>query len=457
MSSKKFVYDDHFQLGVLELMMLDSHFCDTGLSYLKAEYFKNEYYGWFFTTIGKIYEDLKIIPSRIQLKNEILKFPPDRQEKYMMLYRRIVDPQLMRDHQYIRSELTNFCKKAFAWQMNEKLVKNQNKDPDYLFQVIEKAFTEFSHASFEGAKTFGFEDINAILDRSAEDLELIPTYLPTIDASLGGGVPKSTLTVGLSGTNVGKSIWMVNWAYHALMDTKMNNKVFMCTFEGWEEQAMFRLLARATSIPFYRIRRNEFNDLEKKQINAFKDYFHGRIRFYHSGSFGSTVEDYATVCRRVKEEFDFNMWMTDYGQIIGAKKKFDAIRHEQAFVHRALSSLSGEFKAASVTVAQGNRDTQNKNRNASGLIHMDDISECFEICRAAATVITINRSENDQASDRARILLEKQRDGRTNVLEVCKTDFSRLAFYGHQKEGLGYMNMGEYGKEQDDGHKVPPG
>jgi hypothetical protein len=79
-----------------------------------------------------------------------------------------------------------------------------------------------------------------------------------------------------------------------------------------------------------------------------------------------------------------------------------------------------------------------------GLVRMGDIAECFEIVRCAATVLTLNRSEEDQLGERMRVLLDKQRDGRTNIVEICKTDMSRIAIYGPQSEGLGFMTPDQY-------------
>jgi replicative DNA helicase len=125
------------------------------------------------------------------------------------------------------------------------------------------------------------------------------------------------------------------------------------------------------------------------------------------------------------------------------------MRQEQAFIHRSLATVAGEVDALMVTVAQGNREAQDKNAKASEMLRMVDISECFEIVRAAATVFTLNRSLKDQDADRVRILLDKQRDGATNVVEICKSSFARMCFYGHESEGLGFMNREQYIQESN--------
>ena len=197
------------------------------------------------------------------------------------------------------------------------------------------------------------------------------------------------------------------------------------------------------------LRFDQLNDKQRSDLEDFQRETRGLLQHYHDASFGFTIEKLVPIIRQKKEEFDFDVLMVDYGQILNSAKKFNDMRFEQAYVHRGLASLAGELDVAAITVAQGNRETQRKNNEGKGLIRMDDISECFEIVRAAAQVLTLNRSDEDSEMDRARIFLDKQRDGRTGIMEICKTDFPHMCFYGSEDEGLGFMHHEEYLKEKD--------
>ena len=445
MSDLKFNFDDNFQLGVFELMMADSAFCDKAVALLKPEFFKNEYYSWFFRKLKDLKAESNEHPTHLQLRNEIVQINPKDQEVYLKLYNRIIQPQLARDHSYIKKQLTKFAKKAIAYQINDRIVRGQHKDPDKILSEIQEEFNRFENASFDSVKTQKLGALSTIMEKSAEQAnDLIPTYMPTIDRELLGGVPRQTLTVALSGTNVGKSIWMVNWAWQLL---KNGYKVFMVILEGHEYQPMLRIASRALGISYRKIRFNDLNDVERRKVEEFEKKYQDKIEIFYDSSFDFTIEDMVPILRQKKKDMGMDVVMVDYGQILKTSQKFDAERHRLSYVHRGLSSLAGELDVAMVTVAQGNRETQEKIKKSTGLVRMGDIAECFEIVRASATILTLNRSEEDELSERMRVLLDKQRDGRTNIVEICKTDMSRIAIYGDEEEGLGFMSYEEYLQE----------
>lgn len=443
MNELKFNFDDNFQLGVFELMMEDSTFCSKAIVLLKPEFFKNEFYSWFFEAIKMLYERHGASPSAIQLKNEVFKIRSKNKEAYEALFQRIIRPQLKRDHAYIRDNLSKFCKKAVTWHMNNILVKNQFDDPDRVFEMVKQTIENYDTVNFEEAPIFSMDDIDAKMEESASE-EMIPTFMPTIDHLLGGGVPRQTLFLTLAGTNVGKSIFLTNWTYQLV---KHGFKCFVITLEGYKNQFMFRLAARALRVPYGYIKMNKLNDEQKVKLHEFKKLVKDRVQFLHNATFGQTIEDLVPIIREKKRNFDFDVLILDYGQILTSKKPFGENRHEQAYVHRGLSALAGELDMLVGSVVQGTRQTQIDNAEGRRLVRMNDVSECFEIMRTAATVLTLNRSDRDIQSERVRVLLDKQRDGVTGKMEICKTDMQTLAMYGHEEEGLGFLDAMQYAKE----------
>lgn len=444
MEKMAFEFNDEFQLGIFELMLNDLYFCGQAVLQLRPEYFKNEFYAYYFNTIKSLFEEFNAVPSKMQLMNEILKITPDKQEMYLAILKRIYQPKFC-DHSYIKSNLTKFCKKANNFHIFETIRRNTNQDPDYVNDIISKMIEEQKTINFNSISCQSPGHLTSIMEKSAEDVKrLIPTFMPKIDKALDGGVPRGTLTLGLSGTNVGKSIWLINWAYHLV---KNGYKVFYVNLEGFENQTILRLASRAIGCPVSDIRHNRLSDVDLKKRNAFETEFKDKIQIYHNATFDFKFEDLIPIARQKKCEFDFDAMIIDYVQIMRAKKSYKELRHEQSYTHRGISSLCAELDVAGITVAQGNRETQDKNNKGHSLIRMDDISECFEISRAAATVMTLNRSDKDKEMDLVRVLLDKQRDGQTGVIEVCKTNFSRMGFYGDSSEGLGYLAMDQYIKE----------
>lgn len=444
----KMNFDDNFKLGIFELMLVDSDFSIKCLNYLKPEYFNRDILATLFSIMKKLHERYDAAPTKAQLGNELAQISdPKKFEPLNIIYKKIIKPDSVRDYTYIKDNLEKFVKRCVAFQIHGKIQAGQNQDPDLVFQQIEKFVEQFQSISFSKVKTESLMNIDFILEKSSQTaVNLIPTFMPSIDKALGGGVPRGTLSVGLSGTNVGKSIWLINWAYHLC---KAGYKVFYVNLEGYEEQPLIRLISRALQAPYYNVRHNRLTDHQREQVNLIKTTWARNFQYFHNSSFNFNIETLIPILRSKKAEFEFDVLMVDYGQILTSSKRFEAVRLEQGYVHRGLANISGELDCATVTVAQGNRDAQEKNANASAMLRMSDMSECFEINRCAAQVFTLNRSLKDMEMDRARVLLEKQRDGATNVVEICKTSFQRMCFYGDETEGLGFINTQQYLQESN--------
>jgi replicative DNA helicase len=442
MTSPTFTFDDRFQTTIFELLITDKYFAEKCFEQVTPQNFKNEHYASIYNILLGIYRKYNAVPTKYQLRNELLQISnPTKSAICLEIFKRITEPTDTRDYEYVKKNLENFITHNHMHQMVNDIIKNQG-DPQKAIELASKQMEEIHKVNFSTAKTENLSNITSILERSASQAtQLIPTFMPTMDAAMGGGVPRATLTCGVSGTNVGKSIWLLNWAYHLI-----NNgyKVLYVNLEGYEEQPMLRMITRALKANFFNVRWNRLTDYERDMVKKFESESGKNFEFMHNSSYDLTLEVLLPQIRRVYSNFKFDMLMVDYGQLIKTQRKFQDLRHEQAYVHRALATVCGELNVAGATVAQGTRDTNIKNGNGSALIKMTDISECFEIMRACATVFTLNRSEKDEEMELVRILCDKQRDGKKNIVEICKTDFSKMCFYGPETEGLGFINTKQY-------------
>jgi replicative DNA helicase len=433
----KFNYDVNFQRGIIELMVNDVTFAQNATQYLKKDFFSNQMLSFFFDVVTKLVEEYDYA-SWSMMENEIFKFSPDSQEQYTTILKQIKEPTQARDYDYIRENLEKFAKKAIAFQINEKLIKAQSKDPDKIADLIMKDVESMNYLSFQKQDFMTLNESYKIMEESASKTsKVLSLGIPDIDDALGGGVPRETLTMAIGGTNVGKSIFLVNAAYNFI---KNGHKVLMVTLEGEKRQSMLRMISRATQISYGKVRTNSLTDSERDQVKSMKDNYKDSLMVKHIAEFNYTIEDFCNLCRQVYKDFKFDAIVLDYGQIMGAKGRFNSIRERQMHVHRGLASMGAVHDAAVLTVAQGTRDAQSKNDKGDLLLRMTDVSECFEICRVASTVLTLNRSAQDEDTDKVRILLDKQRDGKKGVLQSCKTDMSFIGFYGDDMEGLGFMD-----------------
>lgn len=438
----RFYFDDSFQQGIFQLMLNDSDFCYKSIHLLKPEYFNNSYYAYFFKTIKDLYEKLQTSPTPMMIVNEMLRIRNDDRPPYTALFQKIVEPAQVRNFDYIRNSLAHFVKRSKMWQLNKKMVENKFTDPDALFQAAMKDFEELNSVSFQKDEFLTLDGLDRFLEKCASNShKLMPLGLPSIDKALGGGLPKQTLTTIIGGTNVGKSIALINITHHWL---KSGYKVLYINLEGQESQPLLRLMSRHVQADYGRVRFNQLSDGERQKILKMETDYKANFQLKHVVDFGYTVEQLYAYCRDKKQKFAFDGLIVDYGQLLGSKQKTEGMRHTMAYVHRCLASIGVALDVAVVTVAQGTRDIQEKNRKGTDLLRMNDISECFEINRVSAQILTLNRSESDERNERIRILLDKQRDGKKGIIEVCKTNFNTISLYGTNEEGLGFMSTDEY-------------
>lgn len=449
-----FNFSDDFQLGILDLMTKDGRFATKASLLLQPDYFKNKYFSWFFETFKKLFQNYGEI-NLLSIENEILKFDEEDRELFFNLFEKIKNPETKRNFDYIRDQLEKFIKKATAFHINQKLVKNRNNDPDKIYQMIKKEIEKIATISFQQDDYISIKDAHKIMERSKDNsARVLPLGLPKIDTALGGGIPRGTLTLALGGTNVGKSVFLINLAYQWVMS---GLKVLYVSMEGEEDQPMLRLISRSLKINYGKVRNYDLNDNQYNQVNSWMKKYGDSIRMVFKPAFKYTIEDFWAYCVEIKNEFNFDAIVLDYGQLLQSKEKFENVRLKQAYVHQGLDSLAAVLKCGMITVAQGNRDGQDKNDRGE-LLRMKDIAECFEIVRKAATVLTLNRSDNDEKAERLRILLDKQRDGAKGIIEICKTNMRYVGYYGSEAEGLGFISSSEAAEidkiEHDNNHTV---
>lgn len=431
----QFKFDKTFQQGIIALMVEDTIFGQKAASYLDPKYFTNSHIAFFFSAAQKLIAEYEYV-SWSMMEAQVLNFTIDKREEYAQILHQIKNPQLPRDTEFIRNNLEKFTKKAVAYHINEKLVKAQQKDPDKIISLIEKDLEELKHINFQKTDMMTLGQAERLMEESSQQSEqVLALGLPDIDDALGGGIPRETLTLAIGGTNVGKSLFLINAAYNFL---KEGHKVFMVNLEGERKQAMLRLIARSTQLPYGRIRTHSLNDKERERVHNVAQQYKDNLLMKHIGEFNYTIEDFYTLCRDVYKDFQFDAVVLDYGQLMSSKQRFNSIRERQMYVHRGLSSIASVHNSAVLTVAQGTRDAQAKN-NQGQYLRMTDISECFELCRVASTVLTLNRSEEDEVNNKVQILLDKQRDGKKGILQSCYTNMEWVGLYGSDLEGLGFI------------------
>jgi hypothetical protein len=100
--------------------------------------------------------------------------------------------------------------------------------------------------------------------------------------------------------------------------------------------------------------------------------------------------------------------------------------------------MSAELNIAIVTAAQLNRESHKKLKNGE-IIRSDGVSETIGIAHVSETILTLNRSRNDEENQKMIVCLDKCRDARAGLLIECNTDMRTLTTHDIS---LGFVNLG---------------
>lgn len=421
--------DVTIQYHILRMMVINENFLSKASTFLHVNYFENSVIGWFYETICKHYEIYKKKVEFITLHNEILKFDPRDRIKYEIVLEKIENSNYT-DEFYLRNELTAWVKSREFISLHKNVAELfNNKQRDKAYDFTNHAISRLNQIDFNEDKIINFRDIESIIHRVSkiEDTH-IPLGIPQLDEAMLGGLPKGLLTTILGSTNAGKTITLINIAYNAI---KANKKVLFIYHEGSDDQMTLRFLSRFTGIPYMNFYRgfDSFSNEEKESISKNKYLIDSHLVLKPWHMHGTTVEEVIAYSKQKINDFQFDMIVIDYAQLLYTKYAGKEVRHNQAIVYRALGGLAAELDVVLVTAAQGTRTSHTKVEKGEQLLGLTDISECFEIIRCSPTVITLTRSLFDTLNNKIKIMLAKQRDGKVNIAVSCNTDINKIIVY----------------------------
>jgi len=445
-----FPFKTEFQLGILKMMLTDAQFCEQCSCFLQEDYFDNLYLGWVFAVITKFWKKFEKTPSVETLKNEASKFLAEERLPYITILDRVIACEFD-DRDYIRSELSRFVKSVIFIKEQRSVIDMYNSGSyDRAFDAVQKASEHIQSIDFDRDDCVNFDDFDAILDRIRKDTaDKIKIGIPPIDKELNGGLPRGSLTVWAGVTNVGKSVFLTNHAMSAMLQ---GHRVLFVDLEMTEEITLARFIGCYTGISLNRIARNrEFLTTEENQkIREAKDFFKERLKIRVIKDEVRYIENLSSFCRRVKSKFDYSMIVIDYGQKLTSKEKFKDKYEKYGEIYDRLGRIGMVNNAVMVTAAQGNRAGRKGTRYSdkdTALLRLEDIADSQWISNNAGFVLTITKSERDEANNKVKILLEKQRLGRTDIAVKYDTCFDKCRVFGFD---LAYESFSPYEEKKEE-------
>lgn len=243
----------------------------------------------------------------------------------------------------------------------------------------------------------------------------IPTGFPTLDHILGKGWDIGTLNVLMSGTNMGKSLWMQNLT---VSTANLGYNVLYITLEMSERKVIKRLGAMRLKIPIndYDEKSKDVDFIRKRIANLGKtagmgDLFEKKIgkiitKFWAAGT--TTIDDFDVFMERLRERrgIKIDLVVIDYMTLIAPSIKSDSLYVKGKHLAEGLRALGAKYEVPILTAVQVAKDAW----NASD-VTLESVPESKAIAETADTFFGIIRTPEMQRNNLYRVKLLKQRDG----------------------------------------------
>ena len=271
--------------------------------------------------------------------------------------------------------------------------------------LLNDAMTQGLHNDF-GEKPF--DHINETL---SDDYRIpIPTGIGKIDETLEGGLGKGELGVIIGPSGFGKSSMTTAMASHAACN---GWKVLQIVFEDRIKQIQRKHLGRITGIEAKDLSKPDVIDLVRQTIDAFpqKEELEKNLRIVKFPSGEKTARQLERFIKKlINSGFKPDLTIIDY---------FECLEHEpdksssnefsqEGKTMRRFEAMAGELDMAIWIPSQGTKDSINLE-----LVTMDKIGGSVKKAQIAHVIMSIARTVDDIANNKATIAILKNRAGKS--------------------------------------------
>lgn len=249
------------------------------------------------------------------------------------------------------------------------------------------------------------------LSQRPEDIYGVPTGLYDLDRLLGG-LQKSDLLIVAGRPGMGKTGFLLSVAKNAAQKHKKHVAVF--SLEMSSEQLVQRLIAQETGIDTQRLRSGKLNDDEwplfTHAIEVLSD-----THIWLDDTPAITPLQLRTKCRRLHLEFNLDLVVVDYLQLMSGDMRTDNRVQEVSSISRNLKVLARELNVPVLAAAQLSRAVEQR---ADKRPMLSDLRESGSLEQDSDIVMFIHRPDalekDSPRQNIAEIIVAKHRNGPTH-------------------------------------------
>ena len=259
-----------------------------------------------------------------------------------------------------------------------------------------------------------FQSIDALHDRGKRVTGLETGFRKLDDMTRG--LQPSDLIIIAARPSMGKTSFALNIAQHAAIQQKQPVGLF--SLEMSREALVLRLLCSEARVDSHKLQ-SGFASREDWARMAGALARLAEAPIFIDDTPGLSVTEVRAKARRLQAEHGLGLLIVDYMQLMSGRGKVENRTQEISAISRGLKGLAKELNVPLVAVSQLNRAPEER----GGRPRLSDLRESGQIEQDADLVAFIYREELSKPTDanrgRAEIIIEKQRNGPTGILELA--------------------------------------
>ena len=423
--------------SVIGAMLLDKEAITVGSEQINGEDFYGKQYGILFDAMIELNDegkpvDLMILQNRLKEKGvppEIysLEFirdvmgavPTSANIKY---YAGIVaEKSVLRKLIRINEEIANNC-----YSQKESLELLLEEAEKKIFEIVQKR----NNSDFIPIRQVVMNAMNLIEEASKNKGAVtgIATGFLDLDYKTAGMQPSDLILVAAR-PSMGKTAFVLNIAQHVAI--KEQKAVAIFSLEMSKEQLVNRLLSLESKVNSQAIRTGNMKDDEWERLIESADSI-GKSKLLIDDTPGIGISELRSKCRKFKLEYNLEMVIIDYLQLMTGSGKNESRQQEISDISRSLKALARELHVPVIALSQLSRAVEQRPDHRPML---SDLRESGAIEQDADVVMFIYRDDyynkDTELKNVAEIIIAKQRNGAIGTINLAwlpdYTQFANLA------------------------------
>ena len=314
-------------------------------------------------------------------------------------------------------------------RVSTETIRDSFEDTTDVFTLLDRAESNLFTIS-EGSLGRNFSTMQTLIADAIKQIEAARSHDGTFSGVPSGfteldrftsGWQKSDLIVIAARPGMGKTAFVLSMARNIAVTFKKPIAFF--SLEMSSVQLVTRLISAESQLPADKLKKGNLEAYEWEQLNA-KIGTLISAPMYIDDSPSLNIFDFRAKCRRLKQQYDIQMVVIDYIQLMSGTGDKGNREQEISNISRSLKSLAKELDIPVIALSQLNRSVETRSTNKKPVL--SDLRESGAIEQDADMVIFIYRPEYYNITDdekgstigMADLIIAKHRNGPTGEVRL---------------------------------------